>query len=297
MSIFLLPCLIFMQLAVFTLTAMGFSCPLKAAVEDRFEEYPIQYVWDSPRYFYPAVEVNLVSHIQTKVKKARGRGPASTVPRDDIHPEPLSHEIWLNNVWVEDSAGVMNQMKNEFSNWEKKEEYRRNWDIESTGLYDTLDRGQKKNWFSKMLFKYVDKRLSGELKNAEEGSALQKVRSVKQALKPNTTASISNNIKLKFRAKILRMRAYMRIVNPWVKAETEFNVNGRVYTRVQKRFESLGVDTRFEYRLHDNTYTASVSKPLGNNITAIVSNVKTVQSDVIQHDAGSTFQLQYYTSF
>ncbi len=297
MSTFLLPCLIFLQLAVTTLLTMGL-CPQAKAKWDRFSEYPVRYVWQSPQYFYPALTVEVTAQSDTIQKKRRAsRGPASTVPRDDIQPEPITQEIWLNNVWVEDSAGVMNQIKNEFSNWEKIEEYRRNWDIESTGLYETPDRGSKRNFFSKMMFRYLDKRVSGELKNAEEGSALQKVRSVKQALKPNTTASISNNIKLKFRAKLLRMRAYMKIVNPWVNAETEFNVNGRVFSRLQKRFESLGVDTRFEYRLHDNDYTASVSKPLGNNITAVVSSTQSASKVAFMGDADSTFQLQYYTSF
>ncbi len=285
----------FIQLAVSTFLVLGFNYEVEAAT-DRFTEYPVQYVWNSPKYFYPAVEVEVSAQVIEK-KVRRSRGPASTVPSDDIQPAPVAQEIWLNNVWVEDSAGVMNQMKNEFANWERTEEYRRSWDIESTGQYDTPDRKRKRAWFSKMLFRYVDKRISGELKNASEGSTLQKVRSVKQALKPNSTAAISQNIKLKFRAKILRMRAYMRVINPWVKAETEFNINGQVFSRFQKRFEDLGVDTKLEYRLHDNDYTASVSKPLGNNITAVVSSTQPVSRKAFGNDADSTFQLQYYTSF
>lgn len=295
MSTFLLPCLMFIQLAVSTLIMFGFNNSVEAA-SDRFIEYPAQYVWSNPKYFYPALEVEVSTQTQEK-KPARGRAPASTVPRDDIQPAPVTQEIWLNNVWVEDSAGVMNQMKNEFANWERTEQYRRNWDIESTGQYDTPERSRKKAWFSKMLFRYIDKRISGELKNASKGSTLQKVRSVKQALKPNSTAAISKNIKLKFRAKILRMRAYMRIINPWVKAETEFNINGQVFSRFQRRFEDLGVDTKLEYRLHDNDFTASVSKPLGNNITAVVSSTQPMSRASSGNAADSTFQLQYYTSF
>ena len=294
MSTFLLPCLIFLQLVVSTLTVFGLGRSAHAAT-DRFEEYPAQYVWNSPRYFYPAVQIDVQDQVK---KKSRSRGPASTVPRDDLAPEPVSQEIWLSNVWVEDSAGVMNHMKNEFSNWEKTEEYRRNWDIESTGLYETPDRDRKIAWFNKMILRFADKRLTGEIRNAAEGSTMQKVRSVKQALKPNTTAGLTENIKLKFRAKVTRMRAYMRVINPWVKSETEFNiVKGQVFSRFHKGFEDLGIDTRLEYRLHDNDYTASISKPLGNNITAIVSSTQSVSRPTLNHDADSIFQLQYYTSF
>ncbi len=292
MSIFLLPCLIFLQLAISTLLMLGLNVSASAAT-DRFEEYPAQYVWNTPRYFYPALQIDVKD-----AKPSRSRGPASTVPRDDLAPEPVSQEIWLSNVWVEDSAGVMNHMKNEFSNWEKMEEYRKNWDIESTGLYETPDRSEKLAWFNKMIIRYADKRLTGEIKNASEGSTMQKVRSVKQALRPNTSAALSENIKLKFRAKVTRMRAYMKVINPWVNSETEFNLlKGQVFSRFQKRFEDLGIDTRVEYRLHDNDYTASISKPLGNNITAIVSSTQGLSQGAFGNDADSIFQLQYYTSF
>ncbi len=294
MSIFLLPCLMFIQMVVSTFLMFGFNAQVEAA-SDRFQEYPAQYVWNSPKYFYPAIKMEVSTHL--KEVRTRGRGPASTVPNDDIQPAPAAQEIWLNNVWVEDSAGVMNQMKNEFAAWERMEEYRRQWDIESTGQYDTPDRSDKQKWFNKMLLRYADKRITGELKNAEVGSTLQKVRSVKQALRPNSTASISQNIKLKFRAKIMKMRAYMRVENPWVNSETEFTINGRVFSRFHKRFEDLGVDTKLEYRLHNNDFTASVSKPLGNNITAVVSSTQPVSKGGTANAADSIFQLQYYTSF
>jgi hypothetical protein len=295
MSTFLPPCLFFIQILLSGCMFFGL-CKQVAAADSRFDEYPVEYVWDQPKFFYPLLEMDIAAETKEfKKEKSRGRGPASTVPGDDIQPEPVYQKIWLSKVWVEDSAGVMKRMKNEFSNWREIEEYRNNWDIESTGLYDTPDMGRKKNHFNKMLLKYVDKRVSGEVKNASKGSALQKVRSVKQALKPNTSASISKNIKLKFRAKILRMRAYMNVVNPWVKAETEVHLTkGQVFSRLQKRFSDLGIDTRFEYRMHNNDFTASVSKPLGNNITAVVSNTQKISN---RNDADSIFQLQYYTSF
>lgn len=290
MSTFLLPCLLFIQLMVSTFTIFGFNNQVEA-VPNRFTEYPAQYVWQTPRYYYP---VMVEFEVQKKVK---GRGPASAVPSDDIQPVPATHEAWLSSVWVEDSAGVMNEMRNNFTAWREREQYRQNWNIESTGYYDTPNRKYKKKWFNRMLLRYADKRLMGRIKNAKKGSALSKVRTMKTALKPNSTASISKNFKLKFSAKVLKGRAYMRLINPWVKAETEFTLNGRVYSRFQKNFKELGIDTKLEYRLHQNNYTASVRKPLGHNITAMVSTTQSVAKSSVANSANSIFQLQYYTSF
>ena len=89
----------------------------------------------------------------------------------------------------------------------------------------------------------------------------------------------------------------MRVINPWVESETEFAVDGRVTSRFKKEFKDLGVNTNLEYRLHNNDYTASLSKPLGYNVTAVVSSTSAANEMAFAKNADSTFQLQYYTSF
>lgn len=235
--------------------------------------------------------------IKSEPKTQKGRGPASTIPRDDLEVMPPQDQIWLTSVFIEDSHGVMNNMKNQLQEWERIEEYRRNWDIESTNLYNTPDRDRKKAWFNRMLLRYADKRLSGELKDASEGSTLHRVRNVRQALRPDTEAKISNNIKLKFKARVLQMSGIMRIENPWLESETTFRANGDIQTRVAKEFKSLGLRTEVLYQIDQGQYQAYISKPITNNVTAVVSSAQGDNEVAFADMDRNTVQLIYSTPF
>jgi hypothetical protein len=241
-----------------------------------------EFVWSEPKL------VLLFDY--TKAKSPVGRGPASALANDEFEAIPAKDEIWLSNVFVEDSHGVMNQMSRQFKDWERMEEYRRTWDIGSTGLYDTPDREQKKAWFNRMILRYADKRFSGELKSAAQGSTLSKVRNVQQALRPNTEAAITKNFKLKFKARIIQMKAFMRIINPWVESETTFRVDGRVNTRISKTFKDLGLRTDLNFQVNDGHWVAQVSKPINQNVRAVLTTQQTESFD-------NTVQFIYSTPF
>lgn len=253
----------------------------------KLEQRYTQYVWQQPLNFEQ----------YTIIEKKANRGPASAIPRDDMESLPLENKIWLRNVFVEDSSGVMTGMAAQLNEWDRVEEYRRNWDIQSTGLYETPDRERKKAWFNRMLLRYADKRLSGELKHAEEGSTMQRVRAVKQALRPNTEAQISNNIKLKFKARIIQLRAIMNVINPWVESETTFNARGEVNSRLAKNFKDLGVRAELNYQVTDGVYNAQISKPLSQNITAVVSSAQSDREVAFADMDRNTVQLIYSTPF
>lgn len=263
-----------------------------AGIEDQlsFRDSYTQYVWQAP------MTIATYTIVSTPKKKA-SRGPASAVPRDDMEAMPLESGIWLNSVWVEDRAGVMTGMAQQLQDWERMEEYRRNWDIESTTLYQTPDREQKKAWFNRMLLRYADKRLGGELREADEGSALQRISSAREALRPDTEASISENVKIKFKARILQLRGIMRVINPWVESETSFDVQGRIHSRLSKNIESLGIRTEVNYWVHEDLYNATISKPLGNNITAVLSSAQGPNEIAFADMDRNTVQLIYSTAF
>lgn len=232
-----------------------------------------------------------------KAPRKGGRGPASTIPRDDIRSALAEERIWLSNVWVEDKVGVMNRMKGEFAHWERVENYRNFWGIESTGLYDTPAQREKVGWFKKMLLRYVDKRFSHEMKDARRGSTLQKMRVMKSALRPSSTAELSRNIRLRFRAKLLRMKVYMKIENPWVESETEVSIRGNIISRFRRDFKDFGIKTSLEYRFREGDYTASFSKKISPHVTAIFSTTQPLVEPLFWGSTNSAFQLRYYTSF
>lgn len=272
-------CLIFLQTTV-----------LAGAVSElELKESYVRYVTVVP------VKVDVVTFKLRKRKASRG--PASMIPRDDVEAVPQQDKIWLSSVFVEDNAGVMNNIKDQLQTWQQMEEYRRNWDIESTGLYETPDDGRKKAWFNRMLLRYADKRLSGEMKNADKGSTLSRVSNVRQALRPSSEASISQNVKLKFKARILQLQGTMNIINPWVESETTFNANGEIHTRVAKNLESIGVRAEVFYQVHDGQYQAVISKPLTNNVTAVLSSAQSDNEVAFADIDRNTVQLIYSTPF
>lgn len=259
--------------------------------EVEHKETYIRYVTQVPE------QVDVITFkIKTNKRKA-ARGPASTIPRDDLEAVPPQDQIWLNSVFVEDNAGVMNNIRNQLQTWQKMEEYRQNWDVESTGLYETPDDGRKKAWFNRMLLRYADKRLSGEMKNAAQGSTLRRVSNVQQALRPDTEATISRNIKLKFKARVLQLQGTMRVINPWVESETTFNAQGEIHTRVAKNIESLGIRTEVFYQVHDGNYQAVISKPLSEKVTAVLSSSQSDNQVAFADLDRNTVQLIYSTPF
>lgn len=284
-----------LPVCLFLLQLVGAQAFAGTEAQLSFRDSYTQYVWQRPLTF---ATFNIVStNFASTTKKKTSRGPASAVPRDDMEAMPLESGIWLNSVWVEDRAGVMTGMATQLQEWERREEYRRQWDIESTTLYETPDREQKKAWFNRMLLRYADKRLGGELRNAEEGSTLQRISSARQALRPNTEASISENVKIKFKARVLQLRGIMRIINPWVESETSFDVQGRIHSRLSKNIESLGIRTEVNYWVHEDLYNATISKPLGNNVTAVISSAQGPNEVAFADMDRNTLQLIYSTAF
>lgn len=84
------------------------------------------------------------------------------------------------NIFAEDDAGVMKDMKASLGAWEAAEEYARIWDLEDTGLYNTPTTEQKQKYITKKMLRYADKRFSGEMKKANEGSALHSMSRVEK---------------------------------------------------------------------------------------------------------------------
>lgn len=274
-------CLILLQMTVFAGNV--------SEVEHR-QTY-VRYVTQVPE------QVDVITFKFQTFKRRPSRGPASTIPSDDIDAVPKKDEIWLNSVFIEDNSGVMNNIRDQLQTWQQMEEYRRNWDVESTGLYETPDDSRKKAWFNRMLLRYADKRLSGEMRNAEQGSTLRRMSNVQQALRPSSEASISNNIKLKFKARILQLQGTMQIINPWVESETTFNADGEIHSRFAKNIKSLGIRTEIYYQVHDGNYQAIISKPLTDKVTAVLSSAQSDNEVAFADLDRNTVQLIYSTPF
>jgi hypothetical protein len=225
------------------------------------------------------------------------RAPANFIPDDEIEPAPLEQKIWLQNLLIADDAGVLNGMKNEIQAWEELKEWRDLWDVESTGLYHVPSAAEKKSWFERMLLKYADKRLAGEVRNAEEGSALHSVGEVQKALKPKAEVGLSENIKVKIRGKVLQGLIVVNVVNPWVDSYANVTVDGDVDVHVNKKLNDLGLDTGIDYNVNEGTWLARVDRRISSEVTARISSHQKDDKMIFTESADNRVELFYRLQF
>lgn len=195
-------------------------------------------------------------------EESNSRGPASLIPSDHVQMSPIEEDIWLNTILVEDEKGVLKGMVHDFETWNEKERYAQMWNLESTGLYQTPTDDQKKNYLSKRALKYLDKRISGEVKNAKKGSKLHRVGKVQESLKPNTSVDVSPNMRLSFKSRILDGEAIMVMVNPYFENSTTLDYKGNLNINMAKKFEDLKLSTRFQMNVARGEWELHCDRPI-----------------------------------
>lgn len=212
------------------------------------------------------------------VSASVSRRPAAV--EEEVLTVPLTNETFSNeSIFAEDDAGVMRDMKESLSSWEKTEEFARIWDLQNTGVYTTPTTSQKGKYISKKMLRYADKRLSGEMKKADEGSALHKVSRVEKQLRPNAAVNISKNFGLKFKARVLQGKATVELKNPWVECNATVSANGKARVISRKEFKSLGLASGAEYSVNDSQFLTYVDQQITDNVKARLSNISGNDAD------------------
>ncbi len=199
------------------------------------------------------------------------RGPASAF-EEEVLTVPLETKPVVKTIFAEDDAGVMKGMKDSLASWEATEEYAKTWHLESTNLYNTPSTSDKKKFISKNLLRYADKRLSGEMRNAEEGTTMHSVASVEKSLRPNANVAVNKYISLKFKARVLQGKAIMEVRNPWVDCNATVTANGKMKVLTKKDFNQLGTSTGVEYNVNEAQYIAFIDQEITKNIKARLSS-------------------------
>lgn len=225
------------------------------------------------------------------------RAPGSFIPTDEFVQAPEEQKIWLQSILVEDDAGVLRSIRDNFREWEEKEEYAKNWNIESIKTYETPSQAYKKSYLSKKLLKYADKRLSGEIKKADEGSTLHRVGQLEKALRPKVEAQVSKRIKIKVKARVLQAKAIVRVDNPWVEHNTELNAKGHIQMNFKRDFSQLGANANVRYQVNEGQYVAWFDKQLVENWIGRVSSEQSDKDVAFSGDADKKLQLLFNKSF
>lgn len=222
--------------------------------------------------------------VDTKNEKAKtykvDRKPAAV--DEEVLTVPLSNEesfFTTDNMFAEDDGGVMKDMKASLGAWEATEEYARVWDLEQTGMYNTPTTSQKTKYISKKMLRYADKRFSGEMKRADEGSALHSMSKVEKSLRPNAAVNVSKNFGFKFKARVLQGKAIVDVKNPWIECNATVGLNGKAKLITRKEFKEVGMASGAEYSVNDSTFLTYIDQQVTDNVKARISNTSGVDAD------------------
>jgi hypothetical protein len=227
-------------------------------------------------------------------KISKGRAPASAFAAEEFEQAPAAQTIWLQKVWIADHAGVMDRVRNTFDYWDSQEEYAKNWNLESTGLFDIRDSKERASYFGSNILKYVDKRISGEIKNAEEGSAFHTVGQVQEALKPDAEVGLTENYKLKFRARVLEGKGTMLLINPYCEASMVVKLNGELNLVAKKKFDDIDTEAGIDVSVDEGRWLASIDHKITDNLIARASSELKVD---FSRETDTKLEFYFRTSF
>ena len=240
------------------------------------------------QYVYVALTCLTVSCLVGVVKAADkkntrsnyvDRKPASV--DEEVLTVPLTEESFFTNekIFAEDDAGVMKDMKASFESWQKTEDFVKTWDLQSTGMYNTPTTVQKRKYLSQKMLRYADKRLSGEMRNAQEGSALHTASIVEKNLRPNAAVNVSKNFGFKFKARVLQGKAIVDVKNPWIECNATLSASGKIKAITRKEFKQIGLATGAEYSVNDSQFLTYIDQQITDNVKARVSNTSGNDAD------------------
>lgn len=224
---------------------------------------------------------------------SNNRGPANFLPSESVRPTLYSQPGIYHYLTLEDDKGVLVEMRNQMNAWNEEEEYLKQWNLEGFADRNIVTTEEKKKYINRYIIKYLDKRLSGEIKRAEEGSVFHRVGQMEQALKPNATVNVSETFKLKIKAKVLEAEASMILDNPYFELESHFLLDGTITVNANKNFDNLGLRFYTNVAVNSFSYSTSIEKTLPYNVLAKLSSDQSLNEVAFTGDTNKTLSFNY----
>lgn len=221
--------------------------------------------------FLPPTNYLVWSHIE--------RNPSSFINEELILDPPPSRN-WADSLFMEDSDGVLNNMRVTVKEWQDKQEYNQNWNLEGTNVVPVPADQAQEAFLKKRAMNYFDRRVSGEVKNPRPGTSWATVARVNRTLKPASQLELAPQFKLKFKARVLQGRASVNIENPLVEANIEGRVNGQANAQLAKTITPLGLRAQVEYRLKQKEMVTVINKKITNSVSAQASSIERSSASV-----------------
>lgn len=227
---------------------------------------------------------------QERLNQMNSRMPASV--EEEVLTVPLTKSMFSNEVmFAEDDSGVMKSIKEEVSSWEEKEEFAKIWGLEGVEVYDTPEQSDKRAYLSKKMFRYLDRRLNGEMKKAEQGSALYTIGRVEQNLRPNANVQFSKDFAVKVKARVLQGKIVFDFRNPWLECNTTVSLNGKAKLITKKEFKELEITTGAEYSVTESEMMAYVDHHFTDNVKARLSSTQEGGTNIFGNSSDAKIEM------
>lgn len=194
-------------------------------------------------------------------------------------------------IFQEDDSGVMKGMKEDLYEWEKRREFAELWDLEGIQFYEAPTANDQKKYLGKKVLRYLDRRLNGEMKKAQEGSTLHSIRTVEKSLRPDATVAMTKNFSVKFKFRALQGKLITDFRNPWVESNLTLGANGKVKFITKKHFKELGLTGGTELSVTESTLLAYIDQEFTQNIKGRVSTYQENGMNIFGNDADTRVEI------
>ena len=227
---------------------------------------------------------------------------------------PSQQAIFMEEL-VKKQSPVLQKVKNTISSWQENEHFTQHWRLQNTTLYSSPSTTTKQKYLEKNLLRYAEKRLSGEIKQAQQGTTMHRVKVAQNSLRPQTKFQLAESYRLRFYAKVLRGQMFAKLENPYIKnASLKFKFFNRATfwersSRTNKStlllHHSFGhnyfYSSQFEYSLHNAAWKWQLSRELEEIFSGLVAQVQAEHSSSQAawqtHPFTATGQLRYDWKF
>lgn len=260
------------------------------------------------------------------------RVPASTGYRENMMERPPTPVVpIINRIFMGDHSEVLRDASENSTKWRNTEETAENWNLESTGLYETPSDEEKGLYYKKRFLKFMEKRFfgevrkrgktvftstkpskkdpkdkdskAGETKSAEDPTALvsedarKNIDTVKNFLNPTASKEIAKDTKLRVRVRPLQGRIFLVLQNPYADTELRLSAKKEVVVNMNRSFDKLGLETSLNYQAKQKYWETHVNKTLTKTVSANFSSAQRSSQMAFSGPAIKVVQLVYNLPF
>ena len=224
------------------------------------------------------------------------RTPQNYVPDTDFFAVYVE-DSFSEDMWKNDHANALKNLSIEVNSWESRQEYLSNYGLKEYESSPALTTDQKRRRIEKGMLRYLDKRLMTKINNAPKTSSLASVKNARTALRPASTTEISENFKLKINGRLLQGRGTISLLNPWIDANAQFSLSGRLEFNLERQFVDSEITTQIKIDVKSNEWLALMQKDITDNFKAQILSIQPTNSMAFDHDADRRIQLIYNKNF